>query len=115
MKNTNLKSFSQNLRTNLTDAEQKIWHHLRQRQINNLKFRRQQIIGNTIVDFACLEKRLIIEIDGGQHNEITDRKRTEFLENEGYKILRFWNNDVLTNIDGVLEKILTELNISPPS
>jgi len=115
MKNSNLTIHAKSLRTNMTDAEQKIWHHLRQRQIQNLKFRRQQIIGNYVVDFACLETKLIIEIDGGQHTEEADRKRTEFLEKEGYKILRFWNNDVLNNIDGILETILIELTFSPPS
>lgn len=79
MKNTELTSFSKTLRTNLTDAEQKIWHHIRQRQLNNHKFRRQQIIGGYIVDFVCLELKMIIEIDGGQHNEETDKKRTDFL------------------------------------
>lgn len=115
MKNSNLTIHAKSLRTTMTDAEQKIWHHLRQRQLNNLKFRRQQIIGNYIADFVCFETKLIIEIDGGQHTEETDKDRTEFLEKEGYKILRFWNNDVLNNIDGVLETILSELTISPPS
>lgn len=115
MKNNNLKPFSQSLRTNMTDAEQKIWSHLRQRQINNLKFRRQQIIGHYIVDFACFENKLIIEIDGGQHSEETDKNRTAFLQKEGHTILRFWNNDVLNNIEGVLETILIEINKAPPS
>lgn len=79
------------------------------------KFRRQQIIGNYIVDFICFETHLIIEIDGGQHDNITDQIRTNFLEKEGYKILRFWNNEVLSNIEGVMEKVLIELNITPPS
>ncbi len=115
MKNSNLKQFSQTLRNNLTDVEQKIWYRLRQRQLKNHKFRRQQIIGRYIVDFVCLERKLIIEIDGGQHTEECDKVRTEFLQNEGYKVLRFWNNDVLNNIDGILETILNELTISPPS
>ena len=114
MKNQRLVPNSKNLRTNLTDAEQKIWRHIRQRQLNNLKFRRQQIIGNYIVDFICFEKKLIIEIDGGQHTDENDRKRTNFLEKEGYKILRFWNNDVLNNIEGVLEKIFIDLNEDTP-
>lgn len=115
MKNSNLKGFAQELRNNQTDAEKEIWSHLRQRQMFYFKFRRQQIIGNYIVDFICFEKQLIIEIDGGQHSDITDKRRTDFFEKEGYKILRFWNNEVLSNIEGVMEKVLIELNITPPS
>lgn len=115
MKNSNLKGFAQELRNNQTDAEKEIWSHLRQRQMFYFKFRRQQIIGNYIVDFICFEKQLIIEIDGRQHSDITDKRRTDFFEKEGYKILRFWNNEVLSNIEGVMEKVLIELNITPPS
>lgn len=114
MKNAALKNLARSLRSNMTDAEQKIWQKLKQRQINNHKFRRQHIIGNYIVDFVCLEKNLIIEIDGGQHNEEIDKNRSSYLENEGFRILRFWNNEVFSNMDGVLETIETELN-APPS
>lgn len=114
MKNKKLIPLSRPLRASMTDAESKIWNHLRKRQLQNFKFRRQHIVGNYIVDFICLEKNIIIEIDGGQHNVETDKQRSIFLEMQGFRILRFWNNDVLSNIDGVLETIETELK-TPPS
>lgn len=84
-----------------------LWKHLRNRQLNNMKFRRQQPIGNYIVDFVCFENNLIIEVDGGQHasNRESDTLRTEWLENQGYRVIRFWNNDVLKNIEGVIQRI----------
>ena len=101
------------LRKNMTEAEKKLWFKLHQKQLGGYKFRRQQSIGNYIVDFVCFEKRLIIEIDGGQHNSENkyENDRTEFLESEGFKVLRFWNNDVLKNIEGVLDVICKELGI----
>lgn len=103
------------LRNNMTKQERVLWSYLRKRTINNLKFRRQYPIENYIVDFICNEKKLIIEIDGGQHNENKnieyDRKRTEFLESKGYKVLRFWNCDIDNNIEGVYETILKELDL----
>jgi very-short-patch-repair endonuclease len=97
------------LRRNQSDAEEKLWLNLWRRSLNNIKFRRQQPIGNYIVDFISFEKKLIIEIDGGQHNESPgkqkDSQRTIWLESKGYRVLRFWNNEVLENLDGVLEKI----------
>ena len=100
----------------LTDAEQQLWRHLRLRQINGHKFRRQRPIGPYIADFVCLEKKLVIEVDGGQHaeNQTTDVKRDEWLRSEGYEILRFWNNEVLTKMDGVKEKIFQTLTSPPP-
>lgn len=109
MKN-NLIHLSRKLRSNLTDAEQKLWYHVRQRQIDNHKFRRQHIIGKYIVDFICIEQMLIIELDGGQHTREMDEMRTDFLNSKGYQILRFWNNDVLSNISGVLEIIKQNLS-----
>ncbi|MCM1338831.1 MAG: endonuclease domain-containing protein [Muribaculaceae bacterium] len=101
------------LRKNMTEQERKLWQFLRKKSIDGLKFRRQYPIGNYIVDFICNEKKLIIEIDGGQHNEaqnITyDKERTEFLENKGYKVIRFWNCDVDNNIEGVYQEILKNL------
>ncbi len=83
-----------------------IWRHLRAKQIEELKFRRQQPIGNYVVDFICLEKSLVIEADGGQHADNTkDEERDAWLTSEGFKVLRFWNNEVLTNMEGVLEVI----------
>ena len=83
---------------------------MRSRQFENLKFRREHPIGKYIVDFVSLEKKIVIEVDGGQHNEPgnieNDEQRTAWLENEGYYVIRFWNNDVLLNIDGVGLKIL---------
>jgi very-short-patch-repair endonuclease len=97
------------LRKNQTDAERKLWSKLRDNQIDGVKFRRQQPIGNYIADFVSFEKRLIIEIDGGQHNEdkntMKDEQRTAWLEKDGYRVIRFWNNDVLLNSEGVLMKI----------
>ena len=102
---------AKNLRKNLTPQERTLWNKLRNRQINNLKFKRQAPIGDYIVDFLCLEKMLVVEVDGGQHNQTKniqyDQKRTEYLNNRGFKVLRFWNNDIDNNIEGVIEKILT--------
>ena len=92
----------------MTPAERVLWRHLRGKQLKNLKFRRQQPIGNYIVDFVCFEKRLVIEIDGGHHavDEVSDSHRTSWLNEKGYTLIRFWNNEVLTNCSGVLEKIM---------
>ena len=102
------------MRTKMTPAEIKMWYILRGKRFNGLKFKRQVLIGNYIVDFLCKEKKLIIEIDGGQHNTdvniVNDKNRTRYLENNGYKVLRFWNEDVLKNFSGVLEVILREIN-----
>ncbi len=101
--------FARELRQKQTDAEKALWMRLRSRQLQGVKFRRQQPIGLYIVDFASFERKLIIEIDGGQHNEETikerDEKRTIGLNESGYQIIRFWNNEVLTNLEGVLERI----------
>jgi very-short-patch-repair endonuclease len=88
------------LRRDSTEAEKTLWRHLRARQLNGAKFRRQHRIGPYIVDFVCLELHLIIELDGGQHAFDTPA-RTNFLVSEGYRILRFWNNEVLANPEGV--------------
>ena len=102
-----LVRLSRNLRKGQTDAENLLWRHLRRKQLEGLRFRRQQPIGKYIVDFVCLEKRLILEIDGSQHaiDQDNDKQRDNWLLTEGYRILRFWNNDVLTNIEGVMETI----------
>ena len=94
-----------------TDAEKKLWRLLRSRQLDAAKFRRQVPIENYIVDFACHEERLIVEVDGGQHAENPrDAERDKRLAALGYRVLRFWNNDVLRNPSGVLETILAELS-----
>ena len=98
------------LRTNQTDAETVLWNRIRNRQIDGHKFVRQQPIDGYICDFACRDKLLIIEVDGGQHSEsAADGIRDRRLNEEGYRVLRFWNNDVLGNLEGVLITIQTEL------
>ena len=111
-----MKEKTRYLRKNQTDAEKLLWRHLRNRQIANSKFRRQHEIGSYIVDFICIEQLLIIEIDGGQHAEqITyDAKRTAYLETQGYNVIRFWNNDVINDMDAVLNKIY-EILLNQPS
>ena len=112
-----LTGFAKNLRQRSTDAERRLWSYLRTHRFQGLKFRRQHPIAGYIVDFVCLEKKLIIELDGGQHalpDEITkDQERTERLEKEGYTVIRFWDNDVLMNTSGVLELIRRKVSDSP--
>jgi very-short-patch-repair endonuclease len=104
---------AQSLRRNATDAEMKIWFAVRDRRLAGYKFVRQEPIGPYIADFVCREAKLIIELDGGQHNESErDQRRDLFLISEGYRVLRFWNTDVLTNMHGVLQTILASLNSS---
>lgn len=107
-----LKELAKNLRKNSTDAERKLWHHLRKKQLNGNKFRRQVVIASYIVDFFCFEKKLVVEVDGGQHQEQIsyDLERDKCLNGCGYTVLRFWNNEVLNNIESVLWKIEKELN-----
>ena len=96
---------AKNLRKNQTDAEQVLWLQLRNRRLLNYKFRRQFPIEPYIADFVCLELKLIVELDGSQHSEKTDRDRTLFLCKRGFKVIRFWNNDLFTNLEAVLEKV----------
>ncbi|WP_371420931.1 endonuclease domain-containing protein [Tardiphaga sp.] len=106
---------SRHLRQTSTDAETKLWNRLRSRQIDGCKFVRQEPIGPYTVDFVCRENRLIIEVDGGQHaDNAADVVRDNWLVDHRYRVLRFWNNDVLGNIDGVLEVIATALAETPP-
>jgi len=94
------------LRKNMTDAERVLWFRLRSRQVEGRKFRRQHPIGRYVVDFVCLERRLIVEVDGSQHmDNPNDEIRTRWLEREGYKVLRFWDNEVLMETDAVMEVI----------
>jgi very-short-patch-repair endonuclease len=95
------------LRKRPTDAEKLLWKQLRLKQIEGFKFRRQQPIDNYIVDFVCFEKRIVIEVDGGQHaiQSEDDIVRDTYLRQQGFKVLRFWNNEVLQNINGILEVI----------
>ena len=106
------------LRKNLTDAERVLWNILRSRQVSGYKFRRQAPIGPYIVDFVCFENRLIVEVDGGQHLERAnyDDRRTAWLESAGFKVIRFWNNQVLAETETVREAIFIAVQrLSPPS
>jgi len=105
------------LRSNPTDAERVLWRHLRLRQIGGYKFRRQRPIGPYIVDFVCLEKKLVVEVDGGQHSKqkASDDRRDSWLRSEGLTILRFWDHEVLTQLDDVKQVIWGELNVAPSS
>jgi very-short-patch-repair endonuclease len=103
------------LRTFSTDAERLLWSKLRGRRLEGFKFRRQVWLGNYVVDFVCVDQRLVVEADGGQHAEQADYddRRTAFLEKEGFRVLRFWNNDVLTNLDGVVTVIMNAMRAGP--
>jgi very-short-patch-repair endonuclease len=96
------------LRRNMTDAERKLWSFLRGRQMEGLKFRRQHPYEDYILDFVCLEKKIVVEVDGGQHQEriIEDGVRTKMLEKAGFCVLRFWNHEVLQKAEAVAEQIL---------
>ncbi|MGN6155785.1 MAG: endonuclease domain-containing protein [Sphingomicrobium sp.] len=101
---------AQQLRNDATDAERRLWRHLSRRQLHGFKFSRQMPVGPYICDFLCRDRRLVIEVDGGQHADSKrDEIRTDFLEAQGYRVIRFWNNDVLENVDGVLQAIAEEL------
>ena len=101
------------LRNNMTLQEKKLWYYLRNNQINNCRFRRQYPIGDYIVDFVCRSKNLVIEIDGGQHNETKnidyDNRRTEYIQSRGFNVIRFWNNEIDNNIESVYNKIVEYL------
>jgi very-short-patch-repair endonuclease len=106
------------LRRDVTLAERKLWLHLKRLSPEKSHFRRQAPIGSYFVDFACHVLRLVIELDGGQHNDAEqlkiDAQRDAYLASKGYRVVRFWNNDVLTNIDGVLSVIADALASAPP-
>ena len=103
------------LRANQTEAEQRLWYHLRAHRFMDLKFKRQNPIGRSIVDFVCVERQLIIEIDGGQHGEQAeyDQHRDAWLRSQGYTVLRFWNHEVMQQMEGVLEQIRSTIALSP--
>lgn len=115
MKRPNVER-ARRLRADQTDAEQKLWRHLRNRQLQGWKFRRQHEVDRYITDFACPDAALVVELDGSQHGEqmAYDAARTRKLESMGYRVLRFWDNDALTNIEGVLEVILEALASAAP-
>jgi very-short-patch-repair endonuclease len=105
------------LRNSTTEAERRLWRHLREVKLAGTHFRRQVPIGNFIVDFCCHAAKVVIEVDGGQHNEdgvaLQDSVRIEWLSSRGYRVLRFWNNEVLANTDRVAETILSVLKQTP--
>ena len=105
--NTKTRTHAIELRKELTPAERKLWSHIRNDQLG-VNFRRQHAIGNYIPDFICIEKKLIIELDGSQHleQEEYDEERTKYLNSLGYKVIRFWNNEVTNNIDSVILAII---------
>jgi very-short-patch-repair endonuclease len=107
---------AQRLRNDATDAERHLWSHLNRRQLGGYKFSRQMPVGPFICDFMCREASLVVELDGGQHAELgrEDAHRTEYIEAEGYRVLRFWNNEVVGNAEGVLATILAKLESSHP-
>ena len=112
-----LLPFARELRKNSTDTENLLWKHLRSKRLSGYKFRRQEPIDRFIVDFVCYESRVIIECDGSQHlvDKEKDQERDFWFEQQGYRILRFWNNEVLKNTDDVLEKILATCQLPPTS
>lgn len=113
-KRTNPKGYerARQLRKEPTPAERKLWAYLRGNKLNGVNFRRQHAIGNYIPDFVSIKKKLAIELDGGQHleQEEYDIERTKYLESQGYKVIRFWNNQVMNDIEGVFPAIETALN-----
>jgi very-short-patch-repair endonuclease len=114
--NSELKKYARELRKGMTDAENKLWSVIRLKQLNGLQFYRQRIIGSYIVDFFCPQVGIVIEVDGSQHytSEATesDRKRDKYMKARGFKVLRYDDNEVLTNIEGVFENIRSNLSLS---
>ena|SRR5215472_8702828 len=109
-----LRDRSRELRHQQTEVERMLWYYLKARRVNGWRFRRQHPIPPYIVDFACLEAKLIVEADGGQHAESRhDRRRDEFLGATGWRVLRFWNSQILTNVSGVVQMISDELGPHP--
>ena len=111
------RNSARRLRSSMSEAEKRLWYHLRAHRFGGVSFRRQTLIGPYTVDFVCHDANLIIELDGGQHGSTgqarRDAERTAWLAARGYKVLRFWNNDVLRNTEGVLELIAAELDQTP--
>ena len=106
---------ARNLRRSSTNAENRLWNRIRSRSIGGHKFVRQEPIGRYVVDFVCRERRLIVEVDGGQHaTDPSDAVRDQWLTEHRFRVLRFWNNDVMSNIDGVLEVIAAALDADGP-
>jgi len=115
MKKIILNHFAKTLRSSQTDAEKKLWHCLRDKRLGGIKFKRQQPLGPYIVDFCSFESKVIIELDGGQHAKEAEKeaKRTRYLSERGYKVIRFWDNEVLSSVEAVQEVLLEKLIESP--
>lgn len=110
------KTFARRLRKSETDAERKIWQQLRSRNLNNAKFRRQHPVGPYVVDFICINEKLVIELDGSQHQrqQDYDAERTTYLERAGYRVVRFWDDDVLLKTESVMQAIFDALGSPSP-
>ncbi|MDF2939877.1 MAG: putative restriction endonuclease-like [Gammaproteobacteria bacterium] len=113
----NISKFKKHLRSNQTNAETKLWYFLRAKRFHGFKFRRQVAIGHYVVDFICFKSKLIVELDGGQHNEVANKRadlvRTNYLRAQGYRVIRFWNDEVFTKTSEVLNEILKNLSPLP--
>jgi very-short-patch-repair endonuclease len=111
------RDFAKQLRQNMTPAEWRLWLAVKAKQLKGAKFRRQVPIGPYVADFVCVAARLIVELDGSQHGDQaeTDAERTRYLNERGYRVLRFWNNEVMANLDGVVGKIEFALRQQPTS
>ena len=114
---TSLTVIARDLRTGSTDAERHLWYHLRDRRFFGYKFRRQFPVDRYVVDFVCLDRKLVVELDGGQHSETAqeDARRTAQLVASGFRVVRFWNDDVLRGTEAVLQRILWALRRDGPS
>ena len=107
-------SHAKYLRKSMTDAEHRLWYRLRAHRLDSFKFKRQAMIGRYIVDFVCFERKLVIKVDGGQHDgQASDIDRSKWLVDQGFRVMRFWNNEVLSNTGAVLEHIVQELRARP--
>jgi len=107
-------SHAKSLRKSMTDAERRLWYLLRAHRLQSFKFKRQAAIGNYVVDFVCFERSLIVEVDGGQlDGQESDIERDRWLNDQGFRVLRFWNNEVLKNTDAVLGQIIKALQFRP--
>ncbi|MBS7459040.1 endonuclease domain-containing protein [Coralloluteibacterium stylophorae] len=114
MRHPHLTPRARTLRRNMTDAERRLWSRLRANQLAGHRFRRQHPLGPYIVDFACIESRLVVELDGGQHlDSPADARRDAWLRQHGFHVLRFWNDDALLRTDAVLEHILRTVGHAP--
>ena len=109
--------FARYLRSRQTETEKLLWFNLKDRKLNGIKFKRQAAIGKYIIDFVSFDKMLVVELDGGQHNSpnviIKDQKRTHYLKNLGFKVVRYWDNEVFNHLESVLEDILEKTSTSP--